>query len=184
MTGDTPDEHARDEPPTVESLLRDAGVLELTADGSDVALTDTFERALFERIAQLRSGDRARKWLAASRGIDPGDVTVTADDDRFVVGHDGERIGAWHSEAGFLAAIAAEPTLTEWLDEDRLADLPDEARAELSARLVMCLERCPSCEEPLSFVDREGDDGPEVALRCRGCGSTVATAPGGEVDGD
>jgi|GEM_PF-3598324 len=168
-----------DETPTVESLLRSAGVLELTPDGTDVRLTETFERALFERIAQLRGGDRAIKWLAASRGVDPGEVAVTTDGDRFVVGHEGKRIGAWHSEAGFLAAVAAEPTLTEWVDEDRLADLPDEARAELSARLVMCLERCPSCDGALSFVERESDESdPEVALQCTDCASTIATAPG------
>jgi len=177
MTRQSPDDgDENDDPPTVESLLRSAGVLELTPDGTDVQLTDAFGRAFRERIEQLRGGDRALKWLAAARGIDPGEVTVT-DDDRFVVTHDGETVGAWHSEAGFVAAVAAEPTLREWIDEDRLAELPDETRAELSARLVMCLERCPSCGESLSFVDRERDGTAEIALTCAGCRAVVATAP-------
>lgn len=173
---DRPDE--TDDGSTVESLLRSAGVLDVTADGTDVVLTPSFERALSERIAQLRSGNRAIRWLATSRGIDPDAITVTETEERFAVAHDGETIGAWHSEAGFLAAIASEPTLRQWVDEDRLTDLPDEVRTELSARLVMCLEQCPSCEGRLSFVDREADDGTaEIALTCEDCRSVVATAP-------
>lgn len=145
-------------------------------------LTDAFERALSERIEQLRGGDRAVRWLAAARGIDPSDVTVTAADDRFVVAHDGETIGAWHSEAGFVAAVAAEPTLKEWVDEERLADLPEAVRAELAPRLVICLERCPSCDGPLSFVDRTEDETTAVALTCEDCGAVVATVPGVEAD--
>jgi len=187
MTSDSPadgsdetDERSgdTDDARTVEGLLRSADVIEPTADGTDVRLTDPFERALSERIAQLRGGNRALRWLATTRGIDSDAITVTETDDQYVVGHDGETIGAWHSEAGFLATIAAEPTIREWIDEERLADLDDEVRAELSARLVMCLERCPSCEESLSFVDRERDDGsPEVVLQCQNCRAVVATAP-------
>lgn len=175
--GDTADSQS------VEALLRSVDVIEPTVDGTDVRLTDAFERALSERIAQLRGGDRALRWLATTRGIDSDAITVTEADEQYVVGHDGETIGVWHSEAGFLATIAAEPTIREWIDEERLADLDDEVRAELSARLVMCLERCPSCEEPLSFVDHERDDGTsEVALQCRDCRAVVATAPAASDD--
>lgn len=160
---------------TVETVLREADVLEATADGTDLRLTDVFAAAWHERMDQMRGSDRALRWLAASEGIDPDELTVTDADDRFVVTHEGETVGAWHSEAGFLAAIVAEPTIREWVDEDALESLPAVPREELAARLVMCLERCPACGEALAFVDREdGETG--VALDCQGCESTIAVS--------
>lgn len=163
-----------DDEPTVEDLLRTNDVLEPTPDGDDLQLTAAFERAWQERIEQLRGGDRAIKWLAAAHDADPEAVTVSDERDRFVVTHDGATLGAWHSRAGFLAAVVAEPMLREWVPDDRLAELP-EPRQELAARLTMCLERCPACDEELTFVERE-DGGDGIALVCSGCASTIAVS--------
>jgi hypothetical protein len=162
-----------DQDPTVESVLREADVLEPTADGTDLRLTDPFATAWHERMAKMRGSDRALRWLAASEGIDPDELTVTDAEGRFVVTHDGETVGAWHSEAGFLAAIVAEPTIREWVDEDALDRLPTVPREELAARLVMCLERCPACQGTLTFEERADDDH-GVALVCPDCESTIA----------
>ncbi|ACV46805.1 MULTISPECIES: hypothetical protein [Halomicrobium] len=160
---------------TVETVLREANVLEPTADGTDLRLAEGFAEAWHERMDQMRGGDRALRWLAASEGLDADALDVTEADDRYVVAHGDETVGAWHSRAGFLAAIVAEPTIREWVDEARLARLPDAPREELAARLVMCLERCPTCDSALAFEDRrDGESG--VALRCRGCGATVAVS--------
>ena len=173
---DTADDETGDQSgPTVETVLREADVLEPTADGTDLRLTEGFAEAWHERMEQMRGSDRALRWLAASEGIDAAELTVHDETDRFVVGHEGETVGAWHSRAGFLAAIVAEPTIKEWADEDALDSLPSVAREELAARLVMCLERCPDCDGELAFVDR--DDGEAgVALDCRDCGATVAVS--------
>lgn len=173
---DTADDESADQSePTVEAVLRAADVLKQTADGTDLRLTEGFAAAWHERMDQMRGGDRALRWLAASEGIDPGELTVTDAEDRFVVTHDGETVGAWHSRAGFLAAIVAEPTIREWVEEDALDSLPDVAREELAARLVMCLERCPACDGELAFVDRD-DDEAGVSLDCHDCDATVAVS--------
>lgn len=159
---------------TVEELLRANDVLEETPDGIDVQLTDAFARAWHERMDQMRGGNRALRWLAAARGIDPDEITVSEETDRFVVTHEGETVGAWHSEAGFLAAIVAEPTLKEWIPAERLENLPETEREDLAARLTMCLEQCPTCGEALAFVERVGSEGEtRVALECTDCSATV-----------
>lgn len=164
-----------DEDESIEELLRSAGVLRETRDGTDVRLTDQFERAWHERIRQMRGGNRALRWLAASRGIEPDALAVADGDGRFVVTHDGSTVGEWHSEASFLADIVAESTVKEFCDPDRLDGLPADARRELSARLCMCLERCPACDAELAFVeDASGDGNVAVSLECPDCGATVA----------
>lgn len=160
---------------SLEELLLSDGILEETHDGTDVRLTDEFERAWHRRIEQMRGGDRAIRWLAASRGVGPDEITVSDDDERFVVTHDGSTVGAWHSEAAFLAGIVAEPTVKEFLPAERLDRLSDDARRELGARLRMCLERCPTCGAELAFSEEHGPEGGvEVSLDCPDCGATVA----------
>lgn len=171
---DTPaDDTEQRDGAAVEDLLRSAGVVEVTDDGRDIRLTDAFARAWRERIEQMSGGDRALRWLAASRGIDAEDLSVEDSEDRYVVTHDGETVGAWHSRAGFLAAIVAEPVLQEWVDEEALEGLPETPRAELADRLVMCLEQCPDCGGRLDFVEQDGEE-EQFALDCADCGATVA----------
>lgn len=169
----TADDTEQPDGAAVEDLLRSAGVVEVTEDGRDIRLTDAFARAWRERIDQMSGGDRALRWLAASRGVDPDALSVEDGEDRYAVTHDGETVGAWHSRAGFLAAIVAEPVLQEWVDEEALAALPDTPREELADRLVMCLERCPDCGGELAFVEQDGED-EQYALDCVDCGATVA----------
>jgi len=170
-----PDDELPGETGSVEELLRSGDVLELEPDGTDLRLTERFEQAWHERIEQMRGGDRAIRWLGASRGIDPDEITVS-DDEAFALTHDGEQIGRWHSRAAFLATLVAEPVLNEWLSMDRLAELPDQQRSELSARLSMFLERCPICDTSLTFTEDIAEDGTlNVSLDCHDCGATVAS---------
>jgi len=176
VPADERDESDRDiEVGPVERLLRSGDVLELEPDASDLRLTEGFERAWRERIEQMRSGDRAIRWLAASREIDPGEITVS-EDEPFVLTHNGEEIGRWHSRAAFLATLVVEPVLNEWLSMDDLAELPDESRHELPVRLTMFLEQCPVCDETLEFTEEVEEDATvSVSLDCAGCGGTVAS---------
>jgi hypothetical protein len=161
------------DPEPSEELLVSAGVLTETADGTDLELTDGFERDWTDRVRKMRGGDRALRWLAASRGLDPEELTVTDREGYFSVAHDGEPIEEWHSEATFLASIVAEPTLTEWLPPGTEDQLDDERRRQLATQLLAFLERCPACDGELSFEgDIDGESG-TVSLHCLSCDSTI-----------
>lgn len=148
----------------MEELLLGAGVVEEEPDGDDLRLTEEFERAWYRRIEQVRYGDRALRWIAAIHGVDPDDLAVEDGPDGFVVGHDGSPIEEWPSEASFLAGVVARPTLEEWLPEARWEEFSPEERRTLTARLLVFLERCPSCDDTLEFqgetADGSTDDGP------------------------
>lgn len=160
---------------TAESVLLSVDVFEEVPGEDDLRLTDAFDRAWTERIEQMRDGDRALRWLAAVNGVNPADLAVEDGGERFVVTHDGEQVGVWHSEATFFAEIVAEPTLREWVPEPAFERIPAAQREELSATLLMFLERCPSCDADLAFTEEADADGSvHVSLDCTECGVTIA----------
>lgn len=168
------DEAADEAAVTAESVLLSVDVFEEVPGEDDLRLTDAFDRAWTERIEQMRDGDRALRWLAAVNEADPADLAVEDGGERFVVTHDGEQVGVWHSEATFFAEIVAEPTLREWVPESAFERIPAAQREELSATLLMFLERCPSCDGALEFSE-EGPHGTvHVSLDCTECGATIA----------
>lgn len=172
--GDGGDGAAGDGDVSAEAMLLSANVLEEVPGGYDLRLTDEFADAWRARIEQMRDGNRALRWFAAGEDLNPADLTVD-DDGGFVVTHDGDQVGAWHSEATFLADVVAEPTLREHVPESAFERLPAAHRDELSASLLMFLERCPSCDGDLALSETDGDDGQvHVSLDCTACGSTVA----------
>lgn len=156
-----------------EELLVSAGVLGEDPEGSDLRLTPAFERAWTDRIEQMRGGDRAVRWLAASRGVDPEDLTVTESEDRFAVELDGSPIQEWPSEASFLAGIVAVPTLKEWLPDDRWEGLAAELREGLVPQLMLFLEACPTCDGRLDFTEEVTDGSVHLLLECPDCGATL-----------
>lgn len=162
-----------DDEATIESVLLAADVLAETQSGDDLRLTDEFERVWTERIERMRDGDRALRWLAATRDVDPAALAVD-DDDHFAVTHEGDPIDVWHSEAGFLASVVAEPTLREWVPESDLDRVPTARYDEAADRLLAFLERCPTCDGDLAFTDEADDGGTvHVSLDCGRCGATV-----------
>ncbi|MFB6298546.1 MAG: hypothetical protein ABEH56_08515 [Salinirussus sp.] len=165
-------EDATEEGRAMEELLRSAGVVEETPDGEDLQLTAAFEEAWYGRIERMSDRDRAVRWLAALHGASPAEVSVD-DGEPFVVDVPGAPTRQWPSEAAFTAAIVVEPTLAEWIPESEWEELPEDRRHELSARLLLFLERCPSCGTDLAVSETVADGTVEVSLDCPDCGTTV-----------
>jgi hypothetical protein len=156
-----------------EELLLAEGVVEEMDEVDDLQLTEAFEQAWYRRIERMSAGDRAIRWLAAIHDVAPDDITVDDRDETFVVDIAGGQNREWPSEAAFIAGLVVEPTLGEWIPETRWAELPAEARRELSARLLLFLERCPACEGTLEMAETVDDGSVQVSLDCLDCGTTV-----------
>lgn len=167
---------AADEPAegvAIEELLLAEGVVEEMDDVDDLQLTETFEQAWYRRIERMSSGDRAVRWLAAIHDVAPDDITVDDRDEAFVVDIADGRTREWPSEAAFIAGLVVEPTLSEWIPEAQWEDLPADTRRELSARLLLFLERCPTCEGALEMGEVVDDGSVQVSLDCLDCGTTI-----------
>lgn len=170
-TGDAPAEERVD----MEELLLSENVVEEIPGENDLRLTEEFERVWYRRIEQMRGGDRAIRWLAATRDVDPDDLAVEDESEHFVITLEGSPVEEWPSEASFFAAIVAEPTLQEWISQPQWERLSDDERRELAARLLVFLERCPSCDGALAF-DEETDADEEsvrISLHCTACDATI-----------
>lgn len=179
VTGETdpgdgpPDDEGPAEGVAIEELLLAEGVVEEMDEAEDLQLTEAFEQAWYRRIEQMSGGDRAVRWLAAIHDVAPDDITVDDRDEAFVVDIAGGRTREWPSEAAFIAGLVVEPTLGEWIPEAQWEELPADARRELSARLLLFLERCPACEGNLEMAEAADDGSVQVSLDCLDCGTTV-----------
>ena len=159
----------------VEELLSAADVVEEDPEVDDLRLTDRFHEVWWRRIRQLREGGGAEERLAAIIDVDPDELEVGGDGDRFVVSFEGEPIGRWDSDAAFYADLAVEPTLGEWIPE--WETLGDRTRTELIAGLRAFLEECPACEaelEPVEDVRKSCcSTYVSVDVDCEACGARV-----------
>jgi len=156
----------------IEELLLSEGVVEEMAEADDLQLTEEFEQAWYRRIERMGSGDRAVRWLAAIHEVAPDDITVE-DSERFVVDIAGGPTREWPSETAFIAGLVVEPTLGEWIPDSRWDELPADTRRELSARLLLFLERCPACEGNLEMTEDAENGSVRVSLDCGECGTTI-----------
>jgi hypothetical protein len=162
----------------MEELLLAEGVLEEMPDGSDLRLTESFEEVWNRRIDRIQYGDRALRWVAAFHEVDPDELEVEEGTDRYAIAHGESTIEEWPSRESFLAGVVVEPTLREWLPEERWDEFSPEERRELAVLVLVFLERCPSCGDSLVFGDESADDeAPDE-------GAPAATTPAGETDED
>lgn len=157
----------------VEELLLSEGVVEEMSGADDLQLTEEFEQAWYRRIERMGSGDRAIRWLAAIHEVAPEDITVEDDGERFAVDIAGGPTREWPSEAAFIAGLVVEPTLGEWIPESEWEGLPGDTRRELSARLLLFLERCPVCDGDLEMAEDVEDGSVHVSLDCPECGTRI-----------
>lgn len=159
----------------VGEYFLDTGILEADDGGNDRHLTDEFATVWWRRIERVRHGGRSRERFARSIGVAPADLTVR-EDEYFEVVLDDDWIGRWSSRAAFLADVAAEPTLAEWLPE--WESLGERERNKLFASLRAFLKRCPGCDRPLQSVDDAtlscgSEELVATSLTCGGCDATV-----------
>ena len=158
-----------------ETLLA-AGVVEECPDDDDLCLSETFEEVWWRRIRQVRDEELAVDRLASVLEVDPAELTVRTDEGSFDVVFDGATIGRWTSRATFLADLAVEPTLAEWVPD--WEEFDDRQRTRLIASMRVFLEECPSCDaalDPIEDVRKSccSNDLLTVSLRCESCESTV-----------
>lgn len=160
----------------MEELLLAESVVEEMPDGSDLRLTEEFERVWARRIDRIEYGDRALRWVAAIHEVDPDDLSIEEDADRFAILHDGSPIEEWPSRESFLAGVVAEPTLREWLPEERWSEFSADERREMAGRLLVFLEQCPSCGDPLEYEETTTDEETvRVRLYCPECEATIVS---------
>ena len=162
----------------IATLLDDSGVVEDCADDDDLCLTDSFGETWWRRIREFRDEDSALDHLASVLDVDPDELAVDdgTDGDRFDVTFEDDRIGGWNSRAAFLADLAAEPTLAEWIDDWEVLD--DRERTQTIASLRAFLESCPDCEGALTPVENTvksccSSSIVTVEVDCQDCGARV-----------
>ena len=162
----------------ITTLLDDSGVVEDCAEDDDLCLTDSFGETWWRRIREFRDEDTTLDHLAAVLEVDPDELDIEEGPDggRFNVTFEGDRIGGWNSRAAFLADLAAEPTLAEWIDDWEA--LGDHQRTRTIASLRAFLESCPDCEGALTPVENTvksccSSSIVTVEVDCQDCGARV-----------
>lgn len=162
----------------LERILQEADALEPCAHGQDLCLTQAFESAWFDRIADLEAADTTRTDLARILDMDEADLTVAEYGDAFVARLDGRRIGQWESRAAFLADMAAANELRERYSPWTGYEV--QQRSRLLQGLRIFLEECPSCGGPVTLEEdvvesccRSID---VIAATCGDCGARLFEA--------
>ena len=161
-----------------EAVLVEAGALEDCADVDDLCLTPDFQAAWRARVETVRRDDTSREDLAGLLDVDVDGLSFSEHGDAFSARHGGVRVGQWESRAAFLADVAAAKVLAE-----RAAAWPGLDAAErggLLTGLRLFVERCPSCDGPVTVEEsvtrsccRSFD---VVAATCANCGARLFEA--------
>ncbi|WP_439026231.1 hypothetical protein [Haloarchaeobius sp. DT45] len=160
----------------LEEMLRAAGAVVETADGSDVELTHEFAAAWSERMALVSSRDADVHELGDLLAVEEDRLTVTEHGaDSYIAWVDGEWLAQWESRAAFVADIAAAKELARRYDAWH--DLPMAVRSELLGGLRLFVEECPVCGGSVAFGQevvqsccRSYD---VIAASCQECGSRL-----------
>lgn len=161
----------------VATHLTDNDVVVECPDEDDLCLDTKFHAAWWDRIGSCREEATAKEKLATTVGVDPESIGIRRSE-RYSITHEGDRVGTWSSEAAFLADLAAEPTLAEWIPEWEA--LTDDERTELLVRLRVFLEFCPSCDGEVTATENVAqsccaESITQVSTECERCGDVVFT---------
>jgi len=176
---ETPDSPTIGDDADIESFLLEVDAVEECRDGADLCLTDGFHEAWYDRIERQRDrDDRGVVALFEGLDIDPERVRVESYGDAYEAFIDDTRVGQWESRAAYLADLAADSELRE--RHPGWHQLGFDARTEVLGSLRLWLERCPSCDGPVSL----GEDTVEsccrsidvIAATCEECGARVFEA--------
>jgi len=158
-----------------EPVLLEAGAVELCQGGEDLCATESFAAAWREEIEALRDGGDVEGRMAEILDVEPGTVDVVERSSFAMVRSDGQPVARWESRAALLADAAAYRPLSERVDGWAALDMRD--RGQLLNGTRVFLERCPSCDGPITFSEetvesccREVD---VVAMACEDCESLL-----------
>ncbi|MFB6185072.1 MAG: hypothetical protein ABEI96_11000 [Haloarculaceae archaeon] len=159
----------------VEAFLLRAGAVTECADEDDLCLTDEFRTAWRAQIERLRSDDTTRADLATVLDVDADRLSVEEYEDAFIARLDERRVGRWESHAAFLADVAAANVLRQRHDPWTALDVP--SRSSVLSGLRIFLERCPSCDGPVTVDERVVESCCRsldvLAVTCQDCNARV-----------
>lgn len=157
-----PDPPAVTDQEDIERFLLEVGAVEECREGTDLCLTPGFREAWYDRIATRREADDADGGIdALFRGldIDSDRVTVREHGEAYDAYVDDVRVGQWESRAAFLADLGAEAELRD--RHPAWGRLGFDARTEILGALRLWLDRCPTCDGPVTL----GEDTVESCCR-------------------
>lgn len=158
---------------SLEELLLSGGIVEETPDGRDLQLADEFEAEWHGLNEQMRGSDRGLRWFAAARDVERDRVELTTGEELFALEIEGSTVGEWPSEASFLAETVVRSLLREWIPDEEWEQLSEDLHREVSARLLLFLERCPSCDGEVVLTEEIDEDVIHLSHTCSACGATL-----------
>lgn len=130
-----------------EEFLLGADVVEPTADGHDLRLTEEFAAAVDREADRIDDGQPGETAIGAVFGVDAEDVEPL--DREYPAIKIGRRIRKWPSDAALTADVAAHRALSA--RTDRWESVPLEQRVGILESLRTFRERCPTCDGDLAF---------------------------------
>jgi len=156
----------------VEALLYEAGAVTECEDVDDLCVVPSFQRAWRARIEDLQRQESLDESLLDMLDFEGDHEIEEFGDSARVVRVDGDHAGQWESDAALVADLAADEVLAERYDG--WTDLHVVNRGEVLAALRLFLERCPSCDSPVSIEQEQTRSCCRaidvVAVTCEACG--------------
>lgn len=172
MHSDSTDTGLEDGATALVNRLVESSVLIPNDTGSDLTLTDSFRSDWRQRIEHLRDRD-CTEFLGLLLDTDPDVLAVDESEDAstLIVTNESTTIGTWPSDSALIADVAAFITLGEHVPGWN--DLSGAERDELTARLRVFLEACPTCNGSVQVTVQSvsGRDRPTVV--CEACESIL-----------
>lgn len=160
---------------TPEEVLTSMGVVEPCDDADDLRLTDAVGGAWRDHLDDVAEPDARRAQLADALDVAPDELLLGEEMERPHLVVEGRTVESWISEAAFVTDLAFDRTVAE--TDERWTELPLERRFPLLKGLRPFVERCPSCEGPVTMGEevvesccRSWD---VVALDCDDCGARL-----------
>lgn len=169
----------------IERFLLEVDAVEECREGTDLCLTPGFREAWHDRIAARREAsdpdadvDEGIAALFEGVDVDLDRVSVQEYGDAYDAYVDDLRVGQWESRGAFLADVAAEAELRA--RHPAWERIGFDARMEILGALRLWLDRCPTCEGPVT-LDEETVESccrsiDVVAATCDDCGARLFEA--------
>ena len=163
------------DPFDVERFLLESELLEECGHVNDWCLDDAFSDRWHDAMADF-DDERARKQAIATLfDIDPDRLELVAFEEATAVRIDDRTIGQWESDAAFLAEVAADRVLPQFVSEWSSLQVGERSRVLHSLR--MFLEECPTCHGPVSMgqetIESCCRSFEVVAVTCTACDSRI-----------
>lgn len=156
-----------------EQVLLEAGAVEPYREGTDLRLTDEFQKAWHERMTSAREHDLDEEYLAGALAVplQTSEITIDRRGEAFIATTDEAVIGQWSSQAAVIADVAAAAALSD--RTSRWAELVPAEIARVLMSLRVFLERCPECGGPVE-IEQEVVESccrsyDVIASACRDC---------------